>query len=186
MIKEKFPNLPIFLLGHSMGSLVAQRYAIEHQSEIKGLILSGTGTTGPSLPKSLQIIARILNKIYPAFKVNSGLNPQSISSDPESVKDYVDDPLIMHEYAPVSVGVCFMDHYKQVKNRIGEIRIPILIQKGDHDILMLGEKELFNDLRTDDKTLIYYENSQHEIYTEIKPIRDKAFADLINWIQKHL
>ncbi|MHA1198823.1 MAG: lysophospholipase [Candidatus Heimdallarchaeaceae archaeon] len=186
MIRVRFPKLPIFLLGHSMGSFIAHRYAIKYQSEIKGLILSGSGTHVTPIPKVLQILARIMNKILPAFQADSGIKPEQISSDPESVKDYSNDPLIGYKTATASIGVCLMDHYREIKDQIGTISIPILLQNGENDTLMFDKETLFDDLKSKDKTLEIYKNAKHEVYTEIKEIREKAYSDLIDWINEHL
>jgi alpha-beta hydrolase superfamily lysophospholipase len=186
IIKKKHPNLPIFILGHSMGSFIGQRYAIHYQDELSGMILSGSGTHIPLIPTFLQIIARIMSKIYPTFKAASNLNPDDLSTDPESIEDYTNDPLINYQKATAALGVAFMDHYKEIKSKIGEIHIPILIQKGDLDVMVLGIEELDSDLQTKDKIVKIYKGSKHEVYTETKEKRDEAFVDLVEWLDAHL
>ena len=60
------------------------------------------------------------------------------------------------------------------------------MQRGSDDVMIIGEKELFEDLKTEDKELIVYENAKHEVYTEIKEIREKAFNDIAKWITSRL
>jgi alpha-beta hydrolase superfamily lysophospholipase len=79
-----------------------------------------------------------------------------------------------------------MNHYSEIKEEIGKIQIPVLIQKGSNDVMIIGEKELFKDLKTEDKESIIYENAKHEIYTEIEEIREKAFNDVTQWITSRL
>lgn len=186
LILKKYPNVPLFLIGHSMGSLVAQRYAIKYQKELKGLILSGSGTSPPKFPKMLEIFAKIMVKIAPKLKGDAGIDPENISSDPESVEDYKTDPLIDYKNGTVGMGIAMMNHYSEIKEEIGKIQIPVLMQRGSDDVMMIGEKELFEDLKTKDKEFIVYENAKHEIYTEIKEIREKAFNDVTKWITSHL
>ncbi|MHA1202277.1 MAG: lysophospholipase [Candidatus Heimdallarchaeaceae archaeon] len=185
-ILKKYPNIPLFLIGHSMGSLVAQRYAIKFQKELKGLILSGSGTSPPDFPKILEIFAKIMVKIAPKLKGDAGIVPENISSDPESVEDYKTDPLIDHKNGTVGMGIAMMNHYKEIKEEIGKIQIPVLMQRGSDDVMMIGEKELFEDLKTEDKEFIVYKNAKHEVYTEIKEIREKAFNDVTKWITARL
>lgn len=186
LIKKKYPNLPFFVLGHSMGSFIAQRYALKYQKELKGLILSGTGTNVMEIPAFVRILARVMAKIYPSFKAASNLDPNEISSDPESVADYTSDPLINYKVASASMGVAFMDHYKEIKSKVGEIQIPMLIQKGKLDTMVLGLEQLNSDLIPEDKTVKIYENCKHEIYQEGKKMRDEALTDLIEWLNSHL
>ena len=186
LILKKYPNVPLFLIGHSMGSLVAQRYAIRYQKELKGLILSGSGTSPPKFPKMLEIFTKIMVKIAPKLKGDAGIDPENISSDPESVEDYKTDPLIDYKKGTVGMGIAMMNHYSEIKEEIGKIQIPVLMQRGSDDVMIIGEKELFEDLKTKDKEFIVYENAKHEIYTEIKEIREKAFNDVTKWITSHL
>ena len=185
-IKDIYPDTPFFLIAHSMGSLVAQRYTIAHQDEITGLILSGSGTGTPPFPKLLEVFARIMVKIIPTLTGDAGIDPINISSDPESVKDYSNDPLINYKKGTIGMGIAMMDHYKEIKHKIGQIHIPVLLQRGKEDVMMIGESELFEDLTTKDKQLIYYDKAKHEVYQEIEEIREKVFSDLVNWINKHL
>ncbi|NPD88270.1 MAG: alpha/beta hydrolase [Asgard group archaeon] len=186
LIKEEHPNIPFFVLGHSMGSFIAQRFALKYQQELKGLILSGSGTNIMEIPGLLRMLARIMVKIYPSFKAASNLDPNEISSDPESVADYTSDPLINYKVASAGMGVAFMDHYKEIKQRIGEIQIPVLIQKGELDTMVLGLDELNTDLNPKDKTVKIYKGCKHEVYQENKKMRTEAFSDLVEWLNSHL
>ncbi|MHA1346631.1 MAG: lysophospholipase [Candidatus Heimdallarchaeaceae archaeon] len=185
-IMKKHSNIPLFLIGHSMGSLVAQRYAIKFQKELKGLILSGSGTSPPKFPKLLEIFAKIMVNIAPKLKGDAGIDPENISSDPESVEDYKMDPLIDYKNGTVGMGIAMMKHYSEIKEEIGKITIPVLLQRGSDDIMMIGEEELLEDLKTEDKEYIIYEKGRHEVYTEIKEIREKAFKDATEWINSRL
>ncbi|HOP10974.1 MAG TPA: alpha/beta fold hydrolase [Oscillospiraceae bacterium] len=63
LIKEQYPNLPVFLFGHSMGSYIARAYLNAHGGELAGAILCGTS---PKNPKSA--IGKILTAMYTLFK----------------------------------------------------------------------------------------------------------------------
>ena len=186
IIQKEQGDLPIFLLGHSMGSFVAQRFAIKHQEELKGLILSGSGTAIMPLPTLLNIVARIMVKILPTFTGPSGIIPEEISSDPASVEDYITDPLINYKQASVKYGLNLVDHYKDVKDKISSIKIPVLIQKGDQDTMVIHLEELIEDLNQTEVEVKIYKDSKHEVYTERKEIREEAFSDLVQWLNSHL
>ncbi len=185
IIKKEQKGKPLFLVGHSMGSLVSQRYAIKYQKELKGLVLSGSGT-GVPLPKPLELLARVMVKIWPTFMGSAGIIPEELSSDPESVEDYINDPLINYKKATASYGYAFVKHYPEIKDKIGAIKIPVLIQKGELDKLVINIDELIDDLKNTDLTVKIYPDGWHEMYTETKEKRDEAFADLEKWINSHL
>lgn len=186
IIKDTYPELPIFLIGHSMGSFVAQRYAIKYQKNIQGMVLSGTGIRVGEIPKFIQKMAKIIAKIAPAFKADTGLDPEGISSDPVSVEEYKNDPLINYKDSTAITGVCFMNHYKEVKDKLKTISIPILIQKGELDEMVLDSEQLLESIQSDDKKLIIYKAAKHEVYTETEEIRKKVFSDLIEWLGKRV
>ncbi len=182
IIKKNHKELPIFIVGHSMGSFIAQRYTIKHQSEITGLVLSGSGIEMPPLPKALQILARIMYKIYPIFVGAAGIEPEDLSTDPESVEDYMNDPLINYKKATAGYGICMVDHPKYVKGELASIKTPVLIQKGKLDTMIIGIEDLISELKEAKVTTKIYENYKHEVYTETKEKRDQAFSDLVLWI----
>ncbi|GAE92791.1 lysophospholipase [Gracilibacillus boraciitolerans JCM 21714] len=62
-IKEKHPNIPIFLIGHSMGSFICRRYMMLNGDNLNGVILIGTGFQSPLLLKAAKKIAKYMVKI---------------------------------------------------------------------------------------------------------------------------
>lgn len=186
IIKKAHPNLDLFLLGHSMGSSVAQRYAIQHQDEIKGLILSGTGSKVQETPIIMVKLASIMSKIFPTFSGPTGIDPNNLSSDPKSVDNYKNDPLINYKKSTAAMGMSMFKHYSEVKDKISSIKIPVLFQSGEDDIMMLDAEEIFEDLTIKDKTMKTYPNCKHEMYTESLQNKDLAVNDLISWILTHL
>ncbi|MHA1292546.1 MAG: alpha/beta fold hydrolase, partial [Promethearchaeota archaeon] len=80
IIKENHPDLPIFMLGHSMGSLIAVYFTKKYESLLNGLILSGTGTrTGGTVSKFLKFMAKVMSKIAPKLSVNPKLDVNMLS-----------------------------------------------------------------------------------------------------------
>ncbi|TET78455.1 MAG: alpha/beta hydrolase [Candidatus Heimdallarchaeota archaeon] len=186
IIRGAQPNLALFLIGHSMGSSIAQRYAIQHQAEIKGLILSGTGSKVQETPKIMVKLASIMSKIFPTFSGPTGIDPNNLSSDSKSVENYRNDPLINYKKSTAAMGMSMFKHYSEVKDKISSIKIPVLFQSGEEDVMMLDAEEIFEDLTIEDKTMKTYPNCKHEMYTESPQNKDLAINDLISWIITHL
>lgn len=186
IIQTKFPGIPYFVLGHSMGSLIAMNYVEQNADGIKGLILSGTGSLpGTDIPKILLTITRILSKILPAVHVKSPLPPEFISRDMDVVKAYIDDPLVYNVITPRLAYE--MNRYVVIgAQNSGKIKIPVLIQLGSRDTAFSGQKELFEMIGAKDKTFKLYEGLKHEVYNELAADRAKVLADLKNWLDGHL
>ena len=186
IIQDKYPTLPIFLLGHSMGSQIAQ-YAVALYPDIyKGLVLSGTGIKPGDTNPIVVFVGKIFSKLFPKMKIPTGLNREFISSDPEVVNAYKNDPDVFIETITTRLGAEMLSYYKRIKDMLSNVKIPVLIQKGKLDSSLIGEDILFSDLGTNDKTLLLYDNALHEIYNEVKEKREKALQDLVEWLDKHL
>lgn len=182
VINARFPIIPYFVLGHSMGSIIAMNYVEQDAHGIKGLVLSGTGSRpGTYAPKILFTITKILSKILPAIHVKSPLPPEFISRDMDVVKAYVNDPLVYNVITPRLAHE--MNRYVVIGARnAGKIKIPVLIQVGSQDIAFSGQRELFEMVGAKDKTFKLYNGLKHEVYNELAADRAKVLDDLRSWL----
>lgn len=186
VIKARFPGIPYFILGHSMGSLIAMNYVEQNAVDVKGLVLSGTGSLpGTDIPKILLTLTKILSRIMPAVHIKSPLPPEFISRDMDVVKAYVDDPLVYNVITPRLAHE--MNRYVVIgAQNAFKIKIPVLIQLGSKDTAFSGQKELFEMVGAKDKTFKRYEGLKHEVYNELIADRVKVLADLREWLDRHL
>ena len=186
VIRTKFSGLPCFVLGHSMGSLIAMNLVEQSAEGIRGLVLSGTGSRpGTNIPKILLAATRILSRLLPSIHVKSPLPPDFISRDPEVVKAYVEDPLVYNVITPRLAYE--MNRYVVIgAENSGEIQIPVLIQLGSRDTAFSGQKELFEMVGAKDKTFKLYEGLKHEVYNELAQDRIKVLQDLRLWLDAHV
>ena len=92
-------NLPLILLGHSLGGLLAARFVALNVRPVEGLVLSS-----PALDPGLGIAQKLLLaaslKCMPSLSVNNGLNPRYLSRDPQVVKAYSEDRLVHNKISP--------------------------------------------------------------------------------------
>ncbi len=185
-IKAQFPDSPYFVLGHSMGSLIAMNYVEQYPDGIKGLVLSGTGSQpGTDIPKILITATKILSKILPAVHVKSPLPPEFISRDPDVVKAYVDDPLVYNVITPRLAHE--MNRYVVLgAENAFKIKTPVLIQLGSQDTAFSGQRELFEKIGAKDKTFKLYEGLKHEVYNELPADRARVLTDLRTWLDSHI
>ncbi|MEN6508122.1 MAG: lysophospholipase [Smithella sp.] len=186
VINAHYPGIPYFVLGHSMGSLIALNYIEQNAEEIKGLILSGTGSQpGTDIPKILVTLTKILSKILPSVHVKSPLPPEFISRDMEVVKAYIDDPLVYNVITPRLAYEMNRFVVIGAQNSV-KIKIPVLIQLGSKDTAFSGQKELFEMIGAKDKTFKRYEGLKHEVYNELPVDRVRVLADLKSWLDAHV
>jgi acylglycerol lipase len=187
IIKEKHPNLPIFLLGHSMGMQVAALMIKKYGDIYKGIVLSGAGTSaGGEASGFIKFMAKILSKIAPHLKFSSGIDPKTLSHDSEVVYAYENDPLINFEKISARLGYEILKHYNIAEDLVSEIKLPLLLQCGGDDQLVLGAEEVKDFFTMEDKTVKIYDGLYHEVYNEVEKDRKKVLKDLSDWLEKHI
>jgi len=188
LIKNKHHNLPIFMLGHSMGSMIALVFTKKYEPLLRGLILSGTGTgAGESISKTLKVIVKVLAKITPKKYINPGLEADKLSHDSEVVQAYENDPLVNADKITIRLGWELMNNFEKFDSITDNLKLPLLVQCGSEDSLIKGSEEVLrNAFNMEDKTILIYEGLYHEVYNEIKEESEKVLNDLSNWLDKHI
>ncbi|MFC4404898.1 alpha/beta hydrolase [Gracilibacillus xinjiangensis] len=208
-IQRQYPNIPIILLGHSMGSFLARRYlTLHHQINLSGAILIGTGYQAMPLLKAGKMLVKTISKIKGKTATGKFLNKMTfkqynkkteketdfdwICSNNEVVKDYMNDPYCGF----IPTNQFFYDLYEgiekvQQKQAINQInkKIPLLLLTGEDDPVTNYGKGMeavvqlyrFYNIETIEKKI--YPNMRHEIINEDNQI---AYKDIINWINKQI
>ena len=187
-LRDKPAATPIFLLGHSMGGLVAILGALDYQDRLDGLVLSSPalGVAVP-LPAVKKIAATGLARLFPRLGIKNELNPQDVSRDPEIVKEYIADPLV-HDRVSTRWFVQFFKAIDRAFDRAADIQLPILIQAAGEDRLVNTNAvaAFFEKLTAPDRRLKIYHDLYHEIYNEIEPDRQKVIAALTAWLTERV
>jgi len=187
IIKKAHPNVPIFMLGHSLGSAIGVEFAKKYESLIKGLILSGSGTKlGGNISGFLIMMAKILSKLAPKMAVASGGLGQFLSHDPAVIKAYEEDPLVHADKATTRLGAEMMKTFAGMPNSVGSLTLPLLYLKGTGDKLVVDWDPMIAALKMNDKTVKLYPDLYHELFNEPEVDRAKVMADLLDWLNKHV
>lgn len=185
LIKQRYPDNKLFLLGHSMGGLLSSSLLILHPECFAAGILSGPALQSPLQPPAFQLfIIRLLAKLFPRLGVLQ-LGAEGVSRDPKVVDDYLADPLV---YIGKISARCVSEMFKTmnfVMGRAAVINVPMLILHGEADIIAAaeGSKKLFNTISSDDKKLTIYPGLFHEILNE--PERQQVYTDISDWLNVH-
>ncbi len=186
IVRKQNPNAKIFLVGHSMGSTIAIAYAVEHQSELSGLIVFGTTLkAGNSINKASILMAKILSVLAPRMGV-AALDANGISRDKAVVAAYINDPLVYTGKLRARWGTELLKTMEKLKSKISELSLPILIMHGSADRLSdpSSSKMLFDGVSSKEKTLKLYEGFYHEIFND--PERLQVFSDMEAWLKLHI
>ena len=142
------PGLPVFLLGHSLGGLIAAHLLLEDPSQYQGALFSGPAFSSDELSKtSFMLLARLLRAIAPKLGVKT-LDAKRISRDPSVVEDYISDPLVYSGRFSVSLIVEILHAMELAIDRANEIDVPIYIAHGASDTMASpqGSEAFYNRL----------------------------------------
>jgi len=121
---EVVDGRPTYLLGHSMGGLIALDYALDHQSSLTALILSGPAVLpGDDISPLLMKVAKVIGKVVPGLP-GQKLSSASISRDPAVVKAYDEDPLNFRGALPAGVGGAMLRTMDTFPSRLPSLKLP--------------------------------------------------------------
>jgi acylglycerol lipase len=177
-------GLPVFVWGHSLGSIVALCGALDRRNRLAGAITSGCAVRAvPVLPGVVWSCAAALASVLPTIRVKPGLAAQALSHDPQVQREYLRDPLVQHT-ASLRLLAQFARTCRVVLHAAPSIRIPWLAVHGAEDGIAppAGSRELVARLGSSDKTLVIEPGLRHEVHNETEPAATRFRDRLVEWI----
>ena len=208
---ERWPALPLFMLGHSMGSFFAREYAARYPETFDGLIISGTGGPNPASAAGMAVIrmriaqkgerahSDLVNRLAFGGYLRRIAHPDTpydwISRDKEIVRRYAADPLCTFTFTlngfQVLVSVQDLVNRKNWADRLCAWECPpILLVSGEEDPVGAygkGVRKVYAMLRqagAQDIELRLYPGGRHEMLNEIN--REQVYQDILTWCEAHL
>jgi acylglycerol lipase len=182
--RKQWPGKRVFLIGHSMGGLMALSLAVGHPESLDALVVAAPAACPGDLSRSTIIVGRVLSRLAPDVGVLR-LPLNRISRDPAVVAAYNADPLVFRTRLRARLGAEMLQTMEQVSDRLAALRLPLLVMQGTDDGLVdpgCGPM-VYGRAGSPDKTLKMYDGLWHEIFNE--PERDMVLADLVAWLDAH-
>jgi acylglycerol lipase len=184
--RERCPDVPVFLLGHSMGGALAALVAIEHGDLLDGLVLSAPSVKiSEDVSPFLQKIAGVMGALAPRLPA-ADLDTTLVSRDPAVVAAYEADPLVYHGKILARTGHQLLSTEQSVLARAAELTRPFLVLHGSADGLAdpRGSAELHAGASSADKTHIVLDGLYHEILNE--PEQAEVRQHILDWVLDRL
>jgi len=182
--KQLFPNVPIFLYGHSMGGNAVINYSLKKANDLKGII-----ATSPFLklafepPKIKLVVGKLLQKIAPSITMGNELNVNDISREKIEVDQYVNDPLVHDKISP-NFSLTFIETGKWAIENADKLETQMLLLHGTSDKIIdyKGTQEFANN--SDKALLKLYEGGYHELQNDL--CKEEMLQDVVNWLSSQL
>jgi alpha-beta hydrolase superfamily lysophospholipase len=184
-VHQQEPDPPVFLVGHSMGGLIALNYVLHHPEGLEGVVASGPLVSQLPLPSALILIAKILSSLLPRLAMKNELDATGLSHDTAVVEAYVNDPLV-HGRGTPRMTTEVMAAIDWTQDHAAELALPCLIVHGGDDRLALPEssRTFFDNVTFADKERIEYDGYYHEVFNEVG--KEQVLADVEAWVAHHL
>lgn len=203
-IHRRFPEKPVFLLGHSMGSLAARTYLKSHDDSVAGVILCGSPSAPPAFPVALHLFAamnvfgqgRLRPKMVQSlisWIYNRRFSAEGkyawLSSDPVERKEFVSDPASAFDFTSNAL-LALMGLIKETYSfdgwNVANPTVPVYFISGSDDPCMRTEAAFhasvqhMADLGYEDVTSAIYMGMRHEVLNEIG--KETVWEDVLSHI----
>ena len=209
-LKEQYPQLPLLLMGHSMGSFLSRTYLVRYPGTVRAAVLMGTGWQKRAVLDGGLALADLLARRDPAATndmvselafgtYNKTFKPNRtaydwLSLDQENVDAYIADPMCGHDatvglFREMLRGIRFNQRRENLRRMDGSI--PVLLISGEDDpVGGMGEGvrrtyQAFRDAGVADCTLKLYPKLRHELLNE-RAQRETVYQDIWNWMEAKL
>ncbi|WP_170110336.1 alpha/beta hydrolase [Flavilitoribacter nigricans] len=183
--RQRFPGVPQFLFGQSLGGNIVLNYALRRQPQLAGVIASSPWIQLEFRPNPVSVMAgKLLKNLYPTFSQPTDLKPEHLSTDPEVGRIYQADPLV-HSRITAAMGTEMLDAADYLHQYSGKFPLPLLIMHGTEDhIISFDASRQFAERVDGPVTFIPWKGLYHELHNETR--QEEVLNTSLQWVQEHL
>lgn len=187
LIQQQQPGYPIFLLGHSLGGVIALDYTLHYvkdQSTLAGVIGFSPSIGQVGVPLSRVVLGKLLSRVWPRFSLHIGLDFSAGSRNQKILDSYNQDKL-RHTLATARLSTEFFATVDWIHTHAEKWQVPLLILHGGADRIALpaGSKIFYEKVNYPDKLRIEYPGGYHNLHDDINYL--EVITDLVDWMNKH-
>ena len=204
--RKLYPNLPLTLYGHSMGSMVVRCYLREHDERIDKLVVSGSPTLNPLVDGGI-LLTKLITKLYgPRHRskmlryLSTGKGDQLmkgkgggswLTKDAQSVLDSKNDPKCDYTFTCngfMNLFLLMKYTYQKEGYQVKNPKLPIYFISGADDAVIETKKkwwqalEFLRELGYQNVSGKLYEGLRHEIHNELE--KEMVFEDVLKFIEE--
>lgn len=177
---------PPFLLGHSMGGLVAARTVLDGRIAPPAMVLSSPAFRSWSSPRLIRL-AHVLSRLAPGLKLRNGLNANKLSHDPQVVDGYKTDSLRHSWITPRLAHFIFREGATCIADA-ATLAQPTLLLVAESDELVdpAGSRAFARKAAASGQlTTRFFASLYHELFNEAEPGRSQVLMQLGDWLGRH-
>lgn len=184
LVREQTPNGPLFLVGLSLGGLLALNYAQHHPEGLDGVVVAAPAVDASGVPLPVKLVVPLLSRLLPKASLNPGLDLAHIARDANAVREYTGDPLFQTSTTP-RLAAEVLTAMAETRAQAPLWRLPLLILHGEADTIVLpqGSARFFEQITASDKERRSYPDAYHNLFIDSN--RGQVFADIADWLARH-
>ena len=178
------PELPLYIVGHSLGGLMTLDYTLDHSAGISGIIAISPAISYEVKPFE-QLGITLMGKFKPDYSINKSRRIRLLKKNSALHAKYYSDRL-RHNIVTPGLGSGLVQAISRLENQAQSITIPILLQYGLDDKITPPTKlnQFFLRVAAKDKLLYEYPLAKHRPFDEVG--REKFLGDLVSWLDNQL
>jgi alpha-beta hydrolase superfamily lysophospholipase len=183
-LQAKFPVFPLFVWGHSMGSIVVTLAAVNGLNFARGIITTGCALDAmPKLDGAAGAALKLASILAPRMKINLRIDAGALMKDPQEQRKHMSDPLVPRS-ASLRLLYGFALACRTCRSDARSITVPWLAVHGEADKVcpVSGSRALIESLGSSDKQLVTYPGLLHEVHNEDAGSRAALFELMSRWI----
>jgi alpha-beta hydrolase superfamily lysophospholipase len=178
------PDLPLYIVGHSLGGLITLDYAIDFSEGIEGIV-----AIAPGISYEVTILEKLgislMSKVKPDYSINKSGSFQLVARDSSKFTKYYSD-VLRHNTVTPGLGRGLIQAIARVVDHPQSLTLPLLLQYGLADKITPPNKlrQFLNSVASEDKQAIEYATAKHRPFDEVG--KKKFLGDLVGWLDQQM
>ena len=179
------PELPVFMLGHSLGGLVVLDYTLHQPEGLAGVIAAAPPLGKLGVPPMLMALGRVMSRVWPGFSLEVGMDLSGLARDRAVIETVLADPLF-HRRGTARLSTEVTRAIERVQAGAADLEVPLLLLHGSADRMVPpdGSREFFRKVRYPDRDLREYPDAYHGLFADIG--YERVLADVEQWMEARL
>jgi alpha-beta hydrolase superfamily lysophospholipase len=184
-VRSEEGELPLFLVGNSLGGLIVLDYALHHPEGLRGVIAVSPPLGRLAVPAPLLALGRILSRVWPRFSLRTGMDLSGLARDPVVRETVLADPLF-HRVGTARLSTEVVAAIARVQAAAPRFAVPLLVLHGTEDRMVPpeGSRAFVPRVGHPDHELREYAGAYHVLFADID--REQVLSDLERWIVARL